>query len=310
MAIGNTNDGSNAKPYLRRDLNWATLWALPQWSEGPRGDPVSVLPAVKAAGYAGVQHVDAEAVLAAGLRATGMGRVLSASEVLPLARDHRARGFDCTTLHVGTGLETDLEMDRLADAVVGASAATGYRLYVETHRATMTQDMRRTVDLVARFPDLRFNADLSHWYTGQEMTYGDFDAKLAFIAPVLSRVRFLHGRIGTSGCIQVPIGAGAPEGPHIDHFRTLWQACFAGFLQSAGAGDYLVFASELLPARVSDGSRMHHLGYAREVLRAEGRVDEESDRWTEADLLWRLASSVFDECVNLNRLVLVTHLSS
>jgi hypothetical protein len=35
-------------------------------------------------------------------------------------------------------------------------------IYVETHRATATQDVRRTVDLVSRISEVRFNGDFSH----------------------------------------------------------------------------------------------------------------------------------------------------
>ncbi len=52
---------------------------------------------------------------------------------------------------------------------------------------------------------MRFNGDFSHWYAGQEMVYGGFEKKFAFIQPVIERVRFLHGRISSPGCIQVAV---------------------------------------------------------------------------------------------------------
>ena len=50
-------------------------------------------------------------------------------------------------------------------------------------------------ELTKRFPEIRFNADFSHYYCGQEMVYGDFEAKLDFMAPIFERVGFIHGRI-------------------------------------------------------------------------------------------------------------------
>jgi hypothetical protein len=282
-------------PSLRRDLNWATLWALPDWSGGPRGEPGAVLEAVRTAGYIGIQHPDAALAHAHGLRATGMARVLTPAQLEPLAEAHMAQGFDCTTLHVGTGLETDAEMDTLATAVIAASAATGHPLYIETHRATMTQDMRRTVDLVVGHPYLRFNADLSHWYTGQEMIYGDFAAKLDFIDPVLRRVRFIHGRIGNSCCMQV--GIDAAGGTHVDHFVQMWRRCFDGFLATAGPGDQLIFAPELLPASLDFGGQRQDFNYARLFDNGDGGMREESDRWEQATLLWDIAARTFDNAL-------------
>ncbi len=93
-------------------------------------------------------------------------------------------------------MEDDKEIDRLLTAVIDSSSRHGIPLYVETHRATITQDLYRTVKLTERNPDVRFNADFSHWYTGQEMIYGDIDAKFDFIEPVLARLAYMHARDG------------------------------------------------------------------------------------------------------------------
>jgi hypothetical protein len=282
-------------PRLARYLNWSTLWGLPDWSSGPKGDVDAVLQRVRQAGYVGLQHVDAALVKSHGLRAAGSGNILKPSDAAPLAQLHALQGFECTTLHVGTGLETDSEMDALAQAVLAATQASGHPLYIETHRATITQDMRRTVDLVTRFPNLRFNADLSHWYTGLEMPYGDFNAKLDFIDPVLKRVRFLHGRIGNSGSMQVRIdGAG---GTHIDHFKTMWRRCFEGFIATARSGEDLIFAPELLPAFIDFGGARHEFNYARLFDDGAGGLKEESDRWQQAAFISDMAADLFDEAL-------------
>jgi hypothetical protein len=162
---------------------------------------------VREAGFAAVVAWGSwEAVQAAGLVAVGMGRVLRPEDALPLARRQAEAGLDFTTLHVGTGFESDAEMARLAEAVLAAEAATGHRLHIETHRATMTQGIRRTLDLIARFPELAFTLDFSHWYTGHEMTYrGEFAERLAWCDPVFARIQSLQLRFGTSGAIQHPL---------------------------------------------------------------------------------------------------------
>ena len=118
----------------------------------------------------------------------------------------REAGLECLTLHVGWGYEDEDEATQLIEAVLDASARYSVPLYVETHRATLFQDIWRTVQFVRRFPQLQFNGDFSHWYTGLEMVYGGFENKLACIQPVIERIRFLHGRIGNPGCMQVDVG--------------------------------------------------------------------------------------------------------
>lgn len=289
MTFGAINEATGAAPRLRLDINIGNLAALPAWSSGPH-DEADRYDLVRRAGYEGLQHyLRDEAAARAGLRLTGMGRVLGVDDAVAIARRDRDLGFEATTLHVGHGLETDDEAARLIEAVVAASAREAYPLYVETHRGTVTQDIRRTLDLVTRFPSIRFNADLSHWYTGLAMTYGDFDARLAAMTPILDRVCYVHGRIGDPCCMQVCVG-GREDAPYVNHFRTMWQRCFEGFLCAAGPGDVVVFAPELLPAAIVRDGAAHPMYYAR--LRDDG--EEESDRWHEASVLCGIAKDCFE----------------
>jgi hypothetical protein len=122
------------------------------------------------------------------------------------------------------------------------------------------------------------------------MVYGDFDSKLAFLAPVLKRVRFLHGRIGNPGCIQVDLGDGDEQRhPYIAHFKKLWTAAFAGFLASAAPMDSICFTPELLNPEIY---------YARVFPNAEGQLVEESDRWQQSLLLARIAEDCFAEAIS------------
>ncbi len=227
------------------------------------------------AGYNGVQfaspasRADLEKCRRLGLEYAGSARVNKNEETKPLAEKWASDGFVCATLHVGWGFENQHDAAGLIESILEASITCGFPLYVETHRATIFQDMWRTVEFVRQFPDLRFNGDFSHWYTGQEMVYGGFENKLRFIEPVLERVRFIHGRIGTPGCIQVRVDPGRlPEPEYVTHFRQLWTACFRH-----GAS---IFTPELLAPKIY---------YARTL--PDGT--EESDRWEQSLVLKRLA---------------------
>jgi len=280
-------------PAMRRDLNIGTTWLLPAWSRGPHGDEQAVLEAAREAGYQGVQGANPRRCRALGLVPTTFDLRPVPGGLVERARKWADLGFACSTLLVGTGMESDDEAARLIEEVLQASVSARIPLYVETHRATVTQDLWRTLQLVKRFPEVRFNGDFSHWYTGHEMPTGDFDAKLDLLAPVFERVRYLHGRIGTAGCIQIDVGDGlAEERPSVAHFRAFWTRAFAGFL--ATAADDLVppadmemgFAPELLPPE---------FGYALVMPGPGDELRETGDRWEQALVLSRMASECFVE---------------
>lgn len=286
--------GGKAGPRLRLDMNLGTLWGLPFWSSAPTERP-ELHAALRDLGVEAVQGIDLSGFAEAGFGICGMGRIASVDDADRIALDHKARGYELTTLHVGDGLESDAQMDAYAASVIEASTRHGYPLFIETHRATITQDIRRTIDLIARFPELRFNADLSHWYTGQEMTYGDFDARLRALEPFFDRVRYMHGRVGDPGSIQrSPIVAHGE--PFLDDFRRMWRACFLGFLRTAGPGEVLPFAPELLPHSVQHGGGggLARMYYARLASSGRGRLREESDRWADAMALLAIARAEFD----------------
>lgn len=282
--IRNTSDESGLAPRMRCYFN---LMALEEDATAPAGD---ALEAIRAAGYEGVQFIapvgakEIRACERLGLGRCGLGRVNRAEEAEPLAARLKDEGMECGTIHLGWGMESDREAAQLIEAVHRASSRHDLPLYVETHRATLFQDMWRTVQLVERFPELRFNGDFSHWYTGQEMVYGEFEEKLTFIRPVLERVRFMHGRIGNPGSMQVDIGDGDETAhPYVADFRALWTEAFRGFLGAARHGDYVLFVPELLSARIY---------YAR-LVPGEAGPREEGSRWEQAQVLRRIARECF-----------------
>jgi hypothetical protein len=269
---------------LRCYMNWLALDGLGPFVEG-------AVAAIHAAGYDGIQFVEPidHAALAEarglGLGVCGSDRVNTPVEAAPIAQAAADAGLECLTLHVGWGMETDDDGARLIEAVL--DAATRYRipLYVETHRATLFQDMQRTVRFVARFPELRFNGDFSHWYTGSEMVYGGFENKLAYIQPVIDRVRFIHGRIGNPGCMQVAIKPDDPAS-YVAHFRALWTRCFAAYLRDpAPLQSFITFTPELLAPGIY---------YARAFQGVE-----ESDRWQQSLLLAKIARECFAQALRL-----------
>jgi len=282
----NTNDAAAAAPRLLAGISFLTPAELPDWSAGPRGDRDHVYAAIKAAGYEAIQTLEPASAIAAGLIPTGLARIFDdVAQMRDVAIHWRDAGCDCTTVQLGTGFESDDEMARLAEALLDISETERHPLYLETHRATMTQDIKRTLDLIDRFPELRFNGDFGHWYIGHELTYGDMDMKFELMRPVFERTRFMHLRVSSNAFGQLTASDPA-EQRHLDYYRRMWIASFTGFLRDAGPGDYFAVHPELLPARAF---------YPKMVPGPDGALREESDRWTESAFLLDVARDCFAE---------------
>jgi len=285
------NDGSGDAPKLQVFLNLDTLLCLSPESLWPGSQGEAMIDRLKADGFEGVQASGAERI--AGFPHCGLGRVNLPEEALPLAQRHADLGDLCLTLHVGWGIEDDDEVFRLVEAILAASVATRLPIFIETHRATITQDMWRTVQIVKRFPEVLFNGDFSHYYCGQEMVYGGADSmsgvpvKMEFMAPIFDRIGFLHGRIASPGSMQMPIDDTSSRpttatgmADYFADFRAMWTRAMKGFINNAGRGDVLVFAPEILAPTYY---------YARVFRDPSGRFVEESDRYSQA-LLYRQAA--------------------
>jgi hypothetical protein len=289
----NLNDGSNQPPRLKVYLNLGTLVDLPAHSTWPQLEGAEAMACLKAAGFEGVQDGDPELCRRTGIGSTGSGRVDSLTDAEVLARKLKSLGHEAGTVHVGSGFEDDARMDALVHSILEASARIDFPLYVETHRATITQDAWRTIQLTRRIPEVRFNGDFSHFYTGQELPYGDLEAKWRAMQPVFDRVRFLHGRIGNTACMQVDVGDGKANVPQafgihdfMAHFREMWTREMAGFLASARLGDYLVFAPEILAP---------YIYYGRKFSLPDGTLREESDRYAQALVYAQIARECFEQ---------------
>lgn len=270
---------------LRFYLNLATLEDLPAWSKAPTGDVAAIAQGLKQAGYHGVQSEDPEAYAAHGLGCATLGRANTVEEIRSLTAGWAAAKYECGTLHIGWGFEDDREIRDLGRAVVESARTEGIPVYIETHRATITQDPWRTLKLVESIPEIRFNGDFSHWYTGSEMIYGDISSKMDLLTPVFERVRFIHARVGNSGAMQVPL-ADPSMTVAMEHYREMWTRSIAGFLGEARPEDVLIFSPELLRSSIN---------YARRYRTSDGTWHEDSDRWLESLELTRVAVTCFRE---------------
>ncbi len=266
-------------------MNYGNVNDLPAFSTGPHGTPLELHQAVADASYEGLQSGDAALCARSGLVLLGSGLLTRPADAENLAAHWKDKGSALVTCIAGYGMENDRESDAYAAAICEASAKYQLPLLLETHRASITQDAWRTVQLSSRFPELRFNLDLSHWFTGQEMPYGDLDARIEFLKPILSRTDFIHGRIGNRCCMQVSLQEAAVKS--ISVFRRIWTSVMHSFLFSEQCAETdLWFCPELLGTSYD---------YARQFRDSTGELHEETDRWQEAAALVVIALQCFED---------------
>lgn len=285
------NDGSNDAPKLLVYLNLDNLADLRPDTVWPGLEGDERMARLRADGFDGVQVTSGEPPSPGTLPFCGLDRINTPAEALPVATRHAERGDQCLTVHVGWGIEDDDEVFRLVEAILDASERTRLPIFIETHRATITQDLWRTVQISKRFPEVLFNGDFSHYYCGQEMVYGGLEMKLQFMAPIFDRIGFLHGRIASPGHMQMPVddatsrpAAASGMVDYFADFRAMWARAMRGFREHAGPGDVLIFAPELLSGTYY---------YARLFPDARGQWVEETDRYQQALLYQRIARECF-----------------
>lgn len=266
---------------------------LPQHSTGPKSTLDAIYSATSAAGYEAMEGGDPELCREHGLELLGSGVVPVPADAEAFVARWKEEGAVAATCIAGYGFESDGEIDSLALKILELSNNYQLPVYIETHRGSITQDSWRTVQLSQRVPQVRFNGDFSHWFTGQEMLHGDFAARLERLAPVFERIRSLHGRIGNRCCMQVDIGDDL-EHESIQYFRNFWTLAMKGFLNSSELVKDLWFCPELLGREYR---------YAHVHSDIHGQFVEDGDRWTQAKVLVQLARRCFEELVGSDTVI-------
>src|SRR6218665_2653803 len=149
------NDGSADAPKLRVYLNLDTLLDLRAdslWSHADRLDPQARDALLARDGFDGVERTDdGPAPPQTCLPPCGPSRIDQPATAGANAARHVARGHRWLARHAGAGLEDEAQASRLVEALLTAADKHRFAVFLETHRATITQDLWRTVQLVRRF---------------------------------------------------------------------------------------------------------------------------------------------------------------
>src|SRR5947209_20396463 len=96
-------------------------------------------------------------------------------------------------------------MIEVARRWIDLAGETGVPLLFETHRHGLLNDLFPTLDLLDALPDLRLNADLSHFVVDREFSLpiSEMDAEL--IGRVLDRSWAFQGRVASNEQVQIQL---------------------------------------------------------------------------------------------------------
>lgn len=164
-------------------------------------------------------------------------------------------------------------------AMIDVARDAGLDLVFETHRDRLTTDLRFTLQLIDAVPEMRLNADLSHFVVGQEFAWPVCEDDHALIRRIVERADMFHGRVASREQVQIPISWDYHR-PWLDLFLGWWEDGFRLWRERAASDDTLYFVPELGPG----------MWYA--LTGPDGK--EMSDRWEEALLLKRHIREIWE----------------
>ena len=231
------NDGSSNPPRLRLQQSAWALTNLPR--DGAEWSIVERLDRIAATGFTGFETSvasDSEADELAGMlrnRGLAIGFSTQATEaddlVPPIELAHRM-GADYLTVRVNGSLKASPDIAEILEDMFDLANDAGLPLFIETHRGTVTQDLRRTVKVIDRFKKVRFTGDFSHYALAGELTGTWSDEIWDHFRPIAARCGNWHGRISFAEQVQNDISDGSDE--LVQQFKRLWSMGMAAWLKS------------------------------------------------------------------------------
>ncbi|BCP53982.1 xylose isomerase [Kaistia sp. 32K] len=138
------------------------------------------------------------------------------------------------------------EAAALVEGWMDLASEVDFAVYFETHRDRLTMDLDFTLDLLARVPEMRLIADLSHYLVAREFAFPVSQENHAMMQKIMDHAGAYHGRVASHEQIQVEISF-----PHhrmwLDLFCHWWRYGFDNWRRKAAPTAALAFCCELGP---------------------------------------------------------------
>jgi len=225
------------------------LWSVPRQTRS-EGNPFSQ---IAAAGFGGVECAPPSILEASEFKAAleEAGLRFGAAVYLPEAEDpepffERAAAVGAHYLEgqVDGYWQTNAWIDAHTRQLIRLGQQYGVPFYLETHRGRYTQDLRRTLELLERHPDLLLCGDFSHYTVSGELIAPWTGAWRKGLYQVAERCAMIHARMNAGQRVQDPLLA-VPLAQQ-QEFLELW----ASGARAAGKRGQSSFTltTELLPS--------------------------------------------------------------
>lgn len=259
------NDGGTQMPRLRVGIALSSLSGLPLG--GASWNLEQKLERVRESGF---EHLEcrlhdeagdeaARVVERFGLRLAIRHRAEHIGHVRDAVRRAVDLGADYVVLEVAHTRDAADEAQALLLDGPGYARDHGVPLWIHTCRATATETLHDTQEMIDCVPALRFACDLAEYFVAGEWGATPREALPSRLAPILTRTSHLYGRVSDGQAIQVDIGDG--RGHFARAFVDLWSIAMRAWIQGAYRGDVLPFTCHL-PAR-ADAARPNRRPWPR-----------------------------------------------
>lgn len=248
------SDGSRRPPRLEV---LQAMWAMQGLPDSRRPwDHSEVVERIREAGFSGVlhwvadEHTDFEMVeilRRAGLL-VGVGfPAYEGQSISSMAERAQALGVSFLNAQVHDAFTRDAEAVARLEALYAECDAVGMPLFIETHRGTVTQDLRRTIEYGRHVPRMRYTLDASHYVVAGEVTEPGLAPRFAeALSEIIRRSSSIHARVSNGEQVQVDVGDGT--GALVTPYRAWWTSAYRHWLAEAAPGEFFPFICELGPA--------------------------------------------------------------
>jgi sugar phosphate isomerase/epimerase len=201
--------------------------------------------------------------------------IRSRNQMEQLIKEAMTAGASYLVVIAGYSYDSADESAESIGAYMEMAEKAGIPFYLETHRDSATQDLRRLGDIIRQLPSVQLMVDFSHLLVAGEIWEEGIDTYYDWLTPVISRAKGFHGRI-TNGQ-QVQIGIESIDDPSAQLFSRLWERGISSWKQSKSTGQPFRFTVELGPPP-----------YAITVPNNQGQRVELHDRIEQGELLIQL----------------------